>query len=143
MAVSQILYSESHLYIHTTVLTRTPVCADCMRAHMLRYRRGSLALSTLLTASEVAWLDLQLHKPIAAARVLSNLLATCTPLIEPICLVDVQQHLSNYLAYQGACERIQATPIPLAYSRHTVRLFAPNSFFVLFFCFFGYPTCIS
>lgn len=92
------------------------VSADCMRAHNLRYCPGSLALASLLTESENEWLAMQLHKPIAATRVIGHILAACN--LEPILFMDLQRHMDTYLGRVGACERILATPIPLAYSRY-------------------------
>lgn len=97
----------------------TPLYADCLRAHLLRYCPGSLTLSTLLTANENEWLGMQLHKPLAAARVLGDILAGAD--IHPVLFMNLQANLDAFIERGADCEKILTTPIPLAYFRHAPR----------------------
>lgn len=87
----------------------------CMRAHLLKYQTGTFALELLLTPEEFAWLGQQTHTLYAAATYTSLLLARA--IRDPVLLANTQEHLSEIVVNCGICERIAASPIPVAYTR--------------------------
>jgi predicted membrane chloride channel (bestrophin family) len=90
----------------------------CMRAHLLRHPEGTLTLELLLTPEECSWLADSAHTPCAAAAYMSHLLARGVQ--DSILLADLNMHVDNLVLYSGVCERLIASPIPVAYSRYVL-----------------------
>jgi len=70
------------------------------------------------------------HRPVEVCRLLTRCLAEegLTPMLE----ARVDTNIATYSDYGGMCDRIQKTPMPLVYTRHTARflltwlLFVPS-----------------
>lgn len=113
-------YSPNATLAQRQMFVRWVVAAPyIMRSHLMDYIPGSIDLSDLLTEMEITWLQNQRHQCIAATQVIGQLAREMVP--DSILVQDMSLDLSKYLANMGACERIQRTPIPMPYLRHTVR----------------------
>lgn len=76
-------------------------------------------LQGVLEAEELHWLLQGMHKPNRAVQVLS--LTVMQANVPPIQRAALDEQLTTFVNTVGACERIQKTPIPLPYTRHTSR----------------------
>ncbi|KAK9846556.1 hypothetical protein WJX81_006513 [Elliptochloris bilobata] len=76
-------------------------------------------LKVVLTPEEATWVLRWRHRPMAAAQ----LLADCVAAVEvtPIQRTALDMVIAEYVRLMGACERIERTAIPAAYTRHTSR----------------------
>eukprot|EP00884_Botryococcus_braunii_P008239 jgi/Botrbrau1/17416/Bobra.0054s0012.1 len=81
--------------------------------------RTSDQLKELLKPEEMEWVGSWSHKPHGGAAVLSRILRQVS--MPEYAMVAVDEQILFYVNLVGACERINRTAIPQAYTRHTSR----------------------
>lgn len=76
-------------------------------------------LQTCLQEQEIQWLLEGVHKGNRAIQLLSHIVNHAK--VPSIQRAEMDRQLTTFINTVGACERIQKTPIPLPYTRHTSR----------------------
>lgn len=91
--------------------------------HLLRGERGLGPVASTLPPAEVQQVLEAAHPPLAASRRISALIARARRqgLIGEYQQMALDQNVQLLIDYMGACERIQKTPLPYAYSVHLRR----------------------
>eukprot|EP00884_Botryococcus_braunii_P008237 jgi/Botrbrau1/17414/Bobra.0054s0010.1 len=81
--------------------------------------RTSAQLNELLKPEEMEWVGSWSHKPHGGAAVLSRILRQVS--MPEYAMLAVDEQILSYVNLVGACERINRTAIPQAYTRHMSR----------------------
>ena len=93
--------------------------ARTLKAHLRQSGDPAIELASILQPHELEALLAAKHRPLYSLQVLSTALSRsgCHPSLSTV----IDRNISLLADTVGCCERILRTPIPLSYTRHTVR----------------------
>jgi len=108
-----------------SLLRWTAAAPNILRGHIIEKSAGRCVCNAahVLLPHEQAWLAQFRNGPMGVALELSRICARARGLgfLTDIQAAALEQQIALYTNMYGACERIQRTPLPEAYTRHTSR----------------------